>query len=128
MAALLPKKYVWTVSVTNGEVVICIFNLNLLFPVRSVIEQEEKVCFMKTCWQGLWGCFTWFFFIDISGICLFLKLWITYYLWSLTQICVPMYMHESVYITSMHGTYLKVKIFVFQRNMFFHEINIECVA
>lgn len=39
-----------------------------------------------------------------------------------------MYMHESIYITSMHGTYLKVLVFDFQRSMVLDEINIEYVA
>lgn len=70
-------------SVTNGKVVICIFNLNLLFPVRSVVE-EEKVCFMKTIGSVFWVVLVHIFlircFTDMSGTYLLLKIWIAFYL------------------------------------------------
>jgi len=42
------------VSVTNGKIVIYIFNLNLSFLVRYFLEKQEEVCFMKTVSNDFW--------------------------------------------------------------------------
>lgn len=45
-------------SVTNGKIVIYIFNLNLSFLVRYILEKEEKICSVKTVSTDFFDCFS----------------------------------------------------------------------